>query len=158
MTPHLLPVPWSRKSRAILLLHLWTVQALQNLSACTRVHFNFSFNMDLVCRHTTFITANPIAATCFGCCSRYWTSYNKRRMSKAYVPITACFTCAKGISKLKFTINIENAIASYKVLLNKKPLIPPFFYRCICRRGNFCHQHLTLSQLFRICRVALPLF
>jgi len=38
-TPHPLVVPWSRKSRAISLLSLWTVRPVQSLSACTRVHF-----------------------------------------------------------------------------------------------------------------------
>jgi len=33
-----LPVPWSRKSRAIPLLPLWAVRPIQSLSACTRVH------------------------------------------------------------------------------------------------------------------------
>jgi hypothetical protein len=32
-------VPWSRKSRAVPLLPLWTVRPVQSLSACTRVHF-----------------------------------------------------------------------------------------------------------------------
>ena len=36
-------VPWSRKSRAILLLPLWAVRPLQSLSVCTRVHFTFTF-------------------------------------------------------------------------------------------------------------------
>ena len=35
LTPHPLLVPWSRKSRAILLLPLWAVRPVQNLSACT---------------------------------------------------------------------------------------------------------------------------
>ena len=35
LTHHPLLVPWSRKSRGILLLHLWTVMPVQNLSACT---------------------------------------------------------------------------------------------------------------------------
>jgi len=39
LTPHLLLVPWSRKSRAIPLLPLWAVRPVQSLSACTRVHF-----------------------------------------------------------------------------------------------------------------------
>jgi len=34
---------WSRKSRAILLLPLWAVWPVQSLSACTRVHFTFTF-------------------------------------------------------------------------------------------------------------------
>ena len=39
LTPHPLLVPWSRKSRAILLLPLWVVQPVQSLSACTMVNF-----------------------------------------------------------------------------------------------------------------------
>jgi hypothetical protein len=35
-----LPLPYSR---AIPLLPLWTVRPVQSLSACTRVHFNFTF-------------------------------------------------------------------------------------------------------------------
>ena len=42
LTPHPLLVPRSKKSRAIPLLPLWTVQPVQNLSACTRVHFTLS--------------------------------------------------------------------------------------------------------------------
>jgi len=41
LTPHPLLVPWSRKSRAIPILPLWTVRPVQSLSACTRVHFIF---------------------------------------------------------------------------------------------------------------------
>ena len=36
-------VPWSRKSKAIPLLSLWTVWPIQSLSACTRMHFTFTF-------------------------------------------------------------------------------------------------------------------
>ena len=39
LTPHPLLVPWSRKGRAIPLLHLWAVWPVQSLSACIRVHF-----------------------------------------------------------------------------------------------------------------------
>ena len=39
LTPHSLLVPWSRKSRAIPVLLLWTVRTVQSLSACTRMHF-----------------------------------------------------------------------------------------------------------------------
>ena len=39
LTPHPLLVPWSRKGRAISLLPLWAVRLVQNLTACTRVHF-----------------------------------------------------------------------------------------------------------------------
>ena len=39
--PSALLVPLSRKSRVVPLLPLWAVRPLQNLSACTRVHFTF---------------------------------------------------------------------------------------------------------------------
>jgi len=38
LIPYPLLEPWSRKSRAILLLSLWAVRPVQSLSACTRVH------------------------------------------------------------------------------------------------------------------------
>jgi len=41
LTPHLLLVPWSRKSRAIPLLPLWAVRPVQSFSACTWVHYIF---------------------------------------------------------------------------------------------------------------------
>ena len=40
--PSPLLVPWSRKSRAIPLLHLWAVRPVQSLSACTKVTFTFT--------------------------------------------------------------------------------------------------------------------
>jgi len=43
LTPHPLLVPWSWKSKAIPLLPLWAVKPVQSLSACTRVHFTFTF-------------------------------------------------------------------------------------------------------------------
>jgi len=43
LTPHLLLMPWSWKSRAIPLLPLWAVQPVQSLSACTRVTFTTFF-------------------------------------------------------------------------------------------------------------------
>jgi hypothetical protein len=43
LTPHPLLVPRSRNSRAISLLPLWAVRPVQSLSACTRVHFTFTF-------------------------------------------------------------------------------------------------------------------
>ena len=42
LIPHSLLVPWSWNTRAIPLLSLWVVRPVQSLSACTRVHFNFT--------------------------------------------------------------------------------------------------------------------
>jgi len=36
-------VPWSRKCRTIPLLPLWAVRLVQSRSACTTVHFTFTF-------------------------------------------------------------------------------------------------------------------
>jgi len=41
--PSPLLVPWSWKGRAVPLLPLWDVRPVQSLSACTRVHFVFTF-------------------------------------------------------------------------------------------------------------------
>ena len=41
--PSPLLVPWSKKSSATPLLPLWAVRPVQSLSACTRVHFTFTF-------------------------------------------------------------------------------------------------------------------
>ena len=41
--PSPLLVSWPRKSRAIPLLPLWTVRPVQSLSACTTVHFTFTY-------------------------------------------------------------------------------------------------------------------
>jgi hypothetical protein len=46
LTPHPHLVPWSWKSRTILLLLLWVVRPVPSLSACTRVHFIFTFFMN----------------------------------------------------------------------------------------------------------------
>jgi hypothetical protein len=43
LTTHPLLVPWSWKGRAIPLLPVWAVRPVQSLSACTRVHFTFTF-------------------------------------------------------------------------------------------------------------------
>ena len=43
LTPHPLLVLLSRKGRAIPLLPLWAVRAVQSFSACTRVLLSFTF-------------------------------------------------------------------------------------------------------------------
>jgi len=45
LTPHPLLVPWPRKGRVIPALPLWAVWPVQSLSACTRVHFTFTFTL-----------------------------------------------------------------------------------------------------------------
>ena len=47
LTPHPLLVLWSRKSRAIPQLSLWAVRPVQSFSACTSVHFTFTYTSTL---------------------------------------------------------------------------------------------------------------
>jgi len=56
LTPHPLLVPWSRKSRAISLLPLWTVQPAQSLSACTRMHFTLLYSRLIAISICSFLT------------------------------------------------------------------------------------------------------
>jgi len=51
LTTHSLLVPWSRKSRAIPLISRCVVRPVENLSACTRMHFTFTYtSTPPVCR------------------------------------------------------------------------------------------------------------
>jgi len=59
LTPNPLLVPWSRKGRAIPLLPLWPLRPVQSLSACTGVHFTFTF-YSLLLLGTTYFFAKFI--------------------------------------------------------------------------------------------------
>jgi len=65
LTPHPLLVPWSRKSRSILLLPLCAVRPVQSLSACTRVHFTFIFTLY---RLVAFRISSVLVASCYPIC------------------------------------------------------------------------------------------
>jgi len=71
LTTHPLLVQWSRKNRAIPLLPLWAVRPEQSLSACTRVHFTFTYTSfpmgrtactEPQCLHSTAIPLPPLWA------------------------------------------------------------------------------------------------
>jgi len=53
-------VPWSRKSRATLLLPLWAIWPVQSLSACTRVHFTLPYFIDSHLNHLLSAQIPPI--------------------------------------------------------------------------------------------------
>ena len=63
LTSHLFLVPWSRMSRAIPLLPLWTVRTIQSLSIWTWEHFNF-----IVFFFTYFVTCQMLLHGL-----KYWT-------------------------------------------------------------------------------------
>jgi len=81
LIPHLLLVPWSRKSRAIPLLLLWAVRPVQSLSACTRVQF--TFNCDAVFVDVTAASLNA-----------------EPKINLLYIP----FFCKLPLCDFKFTI------------------------------------------------------
>ena len=56
LTPHPLLVTWSRKSTAIPLFPLWNVRPVQSLSACTRVHFSFTFFYEILSIYPNWLT------------------------------------------------------------------------------------------------------
>jgi len=87
LTPHPLLVPWSRKSRATPLLPLWAVRPVQSLSACTRVHFTF-----------TFFTLTVLVEATETC-----------RLLITYVKV--CYQCAfaGSLQKCKFWCNLHMA-------------------------------------------------
>jgi hypothetical protein len=60
LTPHPLQVPWSMKGRAIPLLPLWAVRPVQNLSACTTVHFTVRPVQSLSACTTVHFTVRPV--------------------------------------------------------------------------------------------------
>ena len=67
LTPHRLLVLRSWKSRAIRLLPLWAVRPVQSLSACTRVHYTFTFtwsgnvlNRNIVFARSSLLNMNSV--------------------------------------------------------------------------------------------------
>ena len=78
LTPHPLLVSWSRKSRAIPLLPLWAVRPVQNLSACTRVHFAFIIILPICFKERVFIS-KEICTECLKKCNEIvrTTSFNE---------------------------------------------------------------------------------
>jgi hypothetical protein len=68
LIPHLLLVPWSRKSRAILLLPLWAVQPVQSLSVCTRgaiLLYVLLLYIDLFFLQDVLFTVIGVTETCW---------------------------------------------------------------------------------------------
>ena len=68
LTPHPLPVPWSRKSRAIPLLPVWAVRPVQSLSVCTIVHSTFTCYL-ISTSVSNVITSTKSSFTFFVFCS-----------------------------------------------------------------------------------------
>ena len=88
-TSHLL-VPWSRKSRAILLIPLWTVRSLKSLSACRTVHFTFTYTsippMDrTACTEPQFLYNGTLYLYLY-----FYSPYGPYWLYRASVPVQGC--------------------------------------------------------------------
>ena len=80
LTPHPLLVPWSWKSRAIPLLPLWAVQPVQSLSACTGVHFTFTFTL---CLTVIYIEWQIAVSHRYGNFSWWWAHSRPKQVEKS---------------------------------------------------------------------------
>jgi len=84
LTPHPLLVPWSRKSRAVRLISLWAVRPVQSLSACTRVHFTFTFYT------TPWVTKH---------CSYVPLQFTSSHFASALYSLIQCFCYSKAVDR-----------------------------------------------------------
>ena len=89
-TNHSLLVPWPRKSRAILLLPLRTVQPVHSLSACTSVHFTFTYTstppMDrTVCTEPQWLYKGALYLYLY-----LYSPYGPYGLYRASVPVQRC--------------------------------------------------------------------
>jgi len=93
LTPHPLLVPWSRKSTAIPLLPLWAVRPVQSLSACTRVHFTFSFLLYILTRFITHFSLGYLNKGSLYCCL---SNTSNTSIRKILCSTDFLYACIKG--------------------------------------------------------------
>ena len=74
LTPHTLLVQWSWKNRAVPLLPLWDVRPVQSLSACTKVHFTFTYlTLGMICHTLECVNHGYPTRRTQGCVKRPWS-------------------------------------------------------------------------------------
>jgi len=84
LTSYPLLVPWPRKSRTISLFPLWTVRPVQSLSACTWVHFTFTFTPYIFDSGKANIYTNIKCHNPFSVLTCMTTFYQERKIKKNY--------------------------------------------------------------------------
>jgi len=84
---------WSWKSTAIPLLPLWTLRPVQSLSACTRVHFTFTFSHERVGLYL-------------------YSPYGPYGLYRASVPLQGC-TLPLPLPLLLYTLNLNLNLTFY---------------------------------------------
>jgi len=90
LTNHPLLVPWSRKSRAIPLLPLWTVRPVQSLSACTTVHFTFTYTSTPPMSRTACTEPQCLYNGALSLYLYLYSPYEPYGLYRASVPVQRC--------------------------------------------------------------------
>ena len=90
LTPHPLLVPWSRKIRAISLLPLWTVRPVQSLSACTTMHFTFTYTSTPPMGRTACTEPQCLYNGALYIYLYLYSSYGPYGLYRASVPVQRC--------------------------------------------------------------------
>jgi len=88
--PHPLLVPWSRKSRAIPILLPWAVWPVQSLSACTGVHFNFTYTSTPPMGHTACTEPQCLYRGALYLYLYLYSSYGPYGLYRASVHVQRC--------------------------------------------------------------------
>jgi len=115
LTPHLLLVPWSRKSRAIPLLPAWAVRPVQSLSACTVDQYlyspyrPYSLHRASVPVQYSYTSSPPIGCTACTepqCCTvqlYLYFPYGPYGLYRASVPVQYSYTSTPPIGRTACT-------------------------------------------------------
>jgi len=90
LTPHPLLVQWSRKSRAIPLLPLWAIRPVQSFSACTMVHFTFTFTSNPPMGHTACTEPQWLYRGALYLYLYLYSPYGPYSLYRASVPVQGC--------------------------------------------------------------------
>ena len=90
LSTHTLLVPWSRKSRAIPLLPLWAVRPVQSLSACTRVHFTFTYTSTPPIGRTACTEPQYLYKRALYLYLYLYSPYGPYGLYRASVPVQGC--------------------------------------------------------------------
>ena len=90
LTLYPLLLPWSRKSRAIPLLPLWTVRPVQSLSACTTVHFTFTYTSTPPMDRTACTVPQCLYNGALYLYLYLYSPYGPSSLYRASVPVQRC--------------------------------------------------------------------
>jgi len=90
LNPHLFLVPWSGKIRAISLLPLSTVRPVQSLSACTMLHFSFTYTSNSPMDRTACTEPQCLYNGALYLYIYLYSPYGPYSLYRAPVPVQRC--------------------------------------------------------------------